>query len=56
MWQYPVQENQFNRVGLLVIGSTAYVGLADGTTHALGALDGTQRWSAAVGVPLAAGA
>lgn len=54
-WQYPAQEGQLNGVALLVIGGTAYVGLSDGMTHALNALDGTPRWSA-VGVPLAAGA
>jgi outer membrane protein assembly factor BamB len=54
-WQFPAQENQLNGGGPLVIGGTAYVGLADGMTHALNALDGTQRWSA-VGVPLVAGA
>ncbi|HEV2239163.1 MAG TPA: PQQ-binding-like beta-propeller repeat protein [Ktedonobacterales bacterium] len=55
-WRFPAQESQIDGVGLLVIGGTAYVGLADGTTHALGALDGAPRWIAAVGVPLAAGA
>jgi outer membrane protein assembly factor BamB len=54
-WQYPAQESQLNEVALLVIGGTAYVGLADGMTHALNALDGTPHWSAA-GIPVAAGA
>jgi outer membrane protein assembly factor BamB len=54
-WQYPAQESQLNAVTLLVIGGTAYVGLADGMTHALNALDGTPRWSA-LGIPVAAGA
>jgi outer membrane protein assembly factor BamB len=54
-WQYPAQENQINGVAMLVIGGTAYVGLEDGMTHALTALDGTPRWSA-TGIPLVAGA
>jgi outer membrane protein assembly factor BamB len=58
-WRYPAQENQLNGVGLLVIGGTAYVGLEDGTLHALNAADGTPGWSTTVGgavYSLAAGA
>jgi outer membrane protein assembly factor BamB len=58
-WRYPAQESQIGEVGLVVIGGVAYTSLADGTVHALGAMDGASRWSVPLGATdhrLAAGA
>jgi eukaryotic-like serine/threonine-protein kinase len=44
-WRYPAKESQLAEVGLIVIGTVVYTALADGTVHALNAVDGTALWS-----------
>jgi outer membrane protein assembly factor BamB len=48
-WRFPARESQIGEVGLVVMAGVAYTSLEDGTVHALGAADGSPRWSVSLG-------